>query len=248
MEFRGQPRQRSKVLHGGGLLDQIDTSRLQLGHAARSGRLVPGLVDVNPHAGLVAHRRLDRSNVTHVIHQGARADLEFEVAVATGRNQRPGLVDIPVGITTGQGPEHRQVLSHSATKQLCQGAIQALAHEIQQRGFDGGLGEIVATHTTTKVYPQGIDVGRRLAEQLWCEVGVDGKFDALRALRTVGQTADGGRLAEPFKTVRIPDAHDDHALYAHGSHRKLVRPDGRYIHQDGFDGLDGGGHLALRNR
>jgi hypothetical protein len=227
------------ILHRRGLLHQIDAGGLQFGHAPGGGAFIPGLVDVDPHAGALAQGFLDRRHVAHVVHQRAGADLELEVAVALGGDQAFGLVDVPGGVAAGQGPEHRDVPVHGAAEQLVQRLIQALALQVEQGGFDGGLGQVVAAGRPVEPYPEGIDGVRRPAEQQGAEVAVDGQLDAFGAFRAVGQAADGGGFAQTFEAVAVLDPHYDHGLHAHGGHGQLVRAYGRDVDQDGFDGLDG---------
>src|SRR5690606_2823721 len=106
-------------------------------------------------------------------------DLQFEIAMALGSDQGLGFLDILGGIAAGQGPQYRDVLMYSSAKQSRQRLVQTLAEQVQQRGFNGRFGQIVAATGAIQHYPESIDVICQLTNQLWCEIGVDGKFDAL---------------------------------------------------------------------
>jgi hypothetical protein len=71
----------AQVRAGDGLLDEIDPCGLQCRDAPHRHRLVPGLVDVDAHAGAVAQHPLDGCHVAHVLVDGARSDLQLEDAV-----------------------------------------------------------------------------------------------------------------------------------------------------------------------
>ncbi len=88
------------------MLDQVDTVVAQHLAGTNCDRLVPRLIDVDPHAGAVAQGVLDGDDVGQILVHFTGADLQFENPVAADIEHFFGFGDIAGGVATGQGPGH----------------------------------------------------------------------------------------------------------------------------------------------
>ena len=200
---------------------------------------IPGLVDVDAHTGALAQGFFDRDHMGQVAVDLARADLQFEEAVTAQVEHLLGLVDVLFGITAGQGPGHRQRITHTPAKQLADRQPKAFAEGVEQGAFDTGLGKSVAANTALQAQHRRVDVTRVLADQQRREVTVDVDLDAVGALVAVAQATDGGGFTDAFDAVGAPQADDNEGLVLHRVHRQLVRANGGQVDDDSFDRLDG---------
>ncbi|MNS82552.1 hypothetical protein D3C72_1163000 [compost metagenome] len=221
-----------------GLFDQVDAVVAEDAAGAQGHGFVPGLVDVDAHAGAVAQGLLDGDDVGQVLVHLAGTDLQLEDAVAADFQHVLGFADVLGGVAAGQGPGHFQAVAHAATQQFADRQAEALALGVQQGAFQAGLGEGVALGGLVQAQHGGVDVGRVLADQQGSQVAVDVLLDAFRALVAVGQATDGGGFAQAFDAVGAAQADHHQGLVLHGVHGQLVRADGRQVDDDRLDAFD----------
>jgi len=171
--FVGHDRRRARQLKPGHasavvardrLFDQVDSVVAEHLAGAQGDGFIPGLVDIDAHAGALA-RLFDRDHMGQVGTDLTGADLQFEDTVTAQVEHLLGFGNVLLGVAAGQGPGHRQRIAHAAAEQLADRQVQAFAQRIEQRAFDGGLGEGVAANAARQAQHGGIDVVRVLADQ-----------------------------------------------------------------------------------
>ncbi len=234
----GQTGHGAAQVSGYRLLHQVASSGFEKGDALGRCGLVPGLIDIDPHAGLIAEGGLYGAHMRRVSFDGALAYLELENPMPTAGQHGLRLGDVLSRIAACEGPGHRQVVPATASEELRHRQADALAHRVQEGGLDGALGEVITDDGAIDTLHILGRTGCLGLQKQGREIGVDGELDALWAFRSIAQAADGRRLANAFDPVRAPEAHQDQGLAIHGRHGQDVRPDRRQIHQEGIDRLD----------
>ncbi|MNS64253.1 hypothetical protein D3C72_973740 [compost metagenome] len=222
------------------LFDQVDAVAAENSAGTYRDGFVPRLVDVDTHAGTVTQGFLDGDDVGQVAIDLAGSDLQLEDAVAAQVEHFFRFGDVFFRVTAGQGPGDGERITHAATEQFTDRQTKAFALGVEQRGFDTGFGEGVATDAALQAQHGGVDVAAVLADQQGGEVRVDVGLDAVRAFIAIGQATDGGGFADAFDAVGATHANDHQGLVLHGVHGQFVRADSRQIDDDRLDRLNGG--------
>jgi hypothetical protein len=130
-----------------GLFHQIAADILKHRHAAIGLHFVPALIDIDPHAGAVAQRALDRADMGDIGLDAALADLKLEDIVTAPRQHGFGFVNILGGVAAGQSPcDGEGIAAADPGDQFADRHAKALARQIEQCGFHGAFGDMVTHH------------------------------------------------------------------------------------------------------
>src|SRR5690606_10737105 len=223
-----------------GLLNQVDAVVAK--HLAGTDSLgfIPVLIHIDAHAGALTQRFLDGYDVLEVRAYLVGTDLQLEDAVTADVEHLLGFGDVLGGVAGRQGPGDFQAASYTPAEQFADRQPEALALRIEQRAFQAGLGKGVALGGLVQALHGGVDIARLLADQQRAEIIIDSGLDAFRTFIAIGQTANGGGLANAFEAIAATHTYDHQRLLLHGVHRQLVRADGRQVDDDRLDAFDQG--------